>query len=229
MAHDVLEEGSARVLPSPRQEAFCGMITLFFPSPVFGWCFTIVLAALLGVAAVVDFRTMRVPKRWVLVVLVAGVVATLLRGALLGAAGELVWVLGKNGPWVGMLDAFLLALCGVLVGFFVTTGLWILGVCGGGDVKLTAAVGAWLGPVKILLALLVAVCVVVVLLTVRMAPAVFQGQVGPGRKLKSRLVTFSLPLAVGTVFLLAAALGNDQIIADIARMMGAGGAGSNQP
>ncbi|MGL4552119.1 MAG: prepilin peptidase, partial [Gemmataceae bacterium] len=34
----------------------------------------------------------------------------------------------------------------LVVGFFVFFGIWTLGGCGGGDVKLFAAVGAWVGP-----------------------------------------------------------------------------------
>src|ERR1700722_5538351 len=137
------------------------MISLFFPSFVFGLCFTAALLVLLGAAAVIDVRTMLVPKRLVFVTLGAGAIATLLRGALLGASDQQVWCLAPGGVWGGLADAFLFALCGVLVGFFATFALWILGVCGGGDVKLTAALGAWLGPTKLLVTLVVAVLVVV--------------------------------------------------------------------
>jgi len=193
------------------------MVPPFFPSPLFGWCFSTVLLVLLGMAAVHDLRTRIVPKWLGFTILGVGVLATLARGALLGAAGLPTWFLGPGGPWVGLADGFLFALSGVLVGFFVTFALWILGICGGGDVKLTTAAGAWLGPAKVLLVLAGAVVVVVLILLVRLTPQLLQGKLPSGRPRKSRLVTFSLPLALATLAILLAALYNDSQIAEIAR------------
>src|SRR5438270_8400 len=46
----------------------------------------------------------------------------------------------------GALDGLLFALAGFGLGFALFFVLWVLGACGGGDVKLFAALGAWVGP-----------------------------------------------------------------------------------
>ncbi len=51
---------------------------------------------------------------------------------------------------MGALDGFLFALVGSLVGFAFFAILFALGTCGGGDVKLFTAIGAWLGRQRLL-------------------------------------------------------------------------------
>jgi Flp pilus assembly protein protease CpaA len=139
----------------------------FFPDPVFAWTFFLVLVALTTVAAYIDLRTLTIPKRLTLLTLALGVVFSMVRCAWLGAAGQAVEVLGLalHGVWGGLLGGFVYALVGVLFGFTLFFVMWILGTCGGGDVKLFAALGAW-GGVVLTLALLLGTIVYVVFLSV---------------------------------------------------------------
>lgn len=85
-----------------------------------------VLIALLVIAAVSDFKTLRIPN-W----LTFG-------GVLFGLIYNTV------APWSP--DAgFLWALQGLLVGFLIMLPLYVLKVMGAGDVKLMAMIGAFLG------------------------------------------------------------------------------------
>jgi prepilin peptidase CpaA len=86
-----------------------------------------VLVALVG--AVIDIRSARIPNRLTYTALLA---ALLLRTALLGLAGL------KSGA-IGML---------VAGGLFLL--LFVLGAMGGGDMKLMAAVGAWVGSMQVM-------------------------------------------------------------------------------
>lgn len=83
------------------------------------------LLALLGVAAVVDWRTRRIPNWLNLLILVTGLVNACTWGV-------------PTGPKMAAL--------GLLTGFGILILPWFLGAMGGGDVKMLAGVGAWLGP-----------------------------------------------------------------------------------
>lgn len=83
------------------------------------------LMLLLVWAAVEDLRARRIPNVITLTLLASG----LLRAALFDGT-----------------PTFAQALAGMGVGFGLTFVLFVLGAMGGGDVKLMAAVGAWLGP-----------------------------------------------------------------------------------
>lgn len=96
---------------------------------------TLVLATVCLVAAVLDVRSFRVPNALVVPLLFAGLAVQAMRG-------------GVAGLGIGAL--------GAVVGFGVLVGLYAAGAMGAGDVKLGAAVGAWLGAAAILHALLVA-------------------------------------------------------------------------
>jgi prepilin peptidase CpaA len=83
------------------------------------------LIVLLGVAAAIDARTRRIPN-WLTFGLMIGGLA---RTAMFGSAG-------------GMTAALL----GFVVGAAIPLVLFAISALGGGDVKLLAAVGIWLGP-----------------------------------------------------------------------------------
>jgi len=104
------------------------------PGPVFAWVFVGTLLGFLAVAAVVDYRSLVVPKWLTLPMLALGFVANgVLGGVDPGGAG---------GVFYGLVTA----LAGFGTGFGLFFVMWVLGTCGGGDVKLFAAVGSWVGP-----------------------------------------------------------------------------------
>jgi len=141
----------------------------FFPDPVFGWYFFAVLMIFLVVAAYIDSRTLRIPKWLTISLLALGVVFNVVRGAGLGAvlaahgSGSGVYFL-RPGTWPGALDGLLFALLGFAVSFGLVYILWVLGSMGGGDVKLFAALGAWVGPWHALYIFMATGPVIVVLL-----------------------------------------------------------------
>ncbi len=118
----------------------------YFSDPLFGWLFLAGLSALLATASYTDQRFMKVPKWLSLPALGLGLLISMLRGGLLAANGSAVWILGVGSVTTGVLDGLLFALAGFTVGFVLFFGMWLMGVCGGGDVKLFAALGAWIGP-----------------------------------------------------------------------------------
>ena len=83
-----------------------------------------------AVAAVYDVRAHRIPNAISAPLLVAGLVFR-----------------GGSGGWSGLGDAF----AGFAVGFGIVFCMWLLSAAGGGDVKFTAAAGAWLGPYHLVL------------------------------------------------------------------------------
>ena len=83
------------------------------------------LLGLLGVAAVTDLRSRRVPNWLTATVLLTGFAQSLTRFAL-------------TTP----LESF----AGLCVGFILTFVMYAVGGRGAGDVKLMAGIGAWLGP-----------------------------------------------------------------------------------
>lgn len=87
------------------------------------------------VACFTDLRSRRIPNWLVLPYLPAGIAVS-------------AWQGGWHG--VGM------SLMGVLVGLLGYGVFYLMGGMGAGDVKLVAAVGAWIGPMQLLMALLVA-------------------------------------------------------------------------
>src|SRR3954464_14413049 len=108
----------------------------YFPDPVSGWVFLMALIGVLAIASYTDERTMKVPKWLTLPALGLGLLFSLLRGGLLGGHGMPVWLFADPGAALGVLDGLLFALAGLVVGFVLFFGLWVLGFCGGGDVKL---------------------------------------------------------------------------------------------
>ena len=111
------------------------------------------LAALLLLAAGIDLRERRIPNWLTASIAIGG----LLRG-----------FMAHSGITPGM------SLLGFGAGFALPLVLFMLNAVGGGDVKLLAAVGAWIGPVNILI---VFVLKDVVGLVIVLAQAVWQRRV----------------------------------------------------
>ncbi|MGA3373605.1 MAG: prepilin peptidase [Terracidiphilus sp.] len=107
----------------------------------------------LAVAVVTDLRRRRIPNWLVLPFLLAGIVISPLRSDWDGV-GQGFWLRTdwagiRHGFWHGLGQSFAGAGLGILIfGIF----LWMGGM-GAGDVKLCAAIGAWIGPAQLLLAL----------------------------------------------------------------------------
>jgi prepilin peptidase CpaA len=183
----------------------------YFPDPISGWTFLAAIVALLGIASYTDERYTKVPKWLTIPALVLGLIVSILRGTWLAANGHAVWILGDRGMALGGVDGLLFALSGTIIGFFLFFGLWLLGACGGGDVKLFAAIGAWIGPylcflVLILSLLFLSVCLVAVL-SYRLFRGVAPVLAGSNRAGRVRLkapvvVRFSLVAALATVLVL---------------------------
>ena len=93
------------------------------------------LLALLGVAAVSDWRSYRIPN-WLTF---GGALFALIYGTL-----------AARTPAVGALSAF----GGLGVGFAAMLPFYVIGIMGAGDVKLMAMSGAFLGPQQALMAVL---------------------------------------------------------------------------
>ena len=187
---------------------------MFFPNIGFAWAFVATLFAFLGTASYLDLKTTVIPK---------AVTVTALPVALAFNVARLIWLasdgvvgsgamIASTNLGVAALNGLLFTVLGFLFGFALFTAMWILGVCGGGDVKLFGAVGAWIG-------WKLAWWVFVITLIVIGALILFQGfrlaitgkwskMRKPGKKVyeskkpMQRLITFALPLTVATAIYL---------------------------
>ena len=182
----------------------------FFPNLPFAIGYVLLLLGGLGYAAWTDWKTLFVPKWLSLSLLGAGVLANVVRGAWLGAIGQPAWLLSAH-PALGGLDGFLFAIAGFLCGFLMFFLFWIFGICGGGDVKLVAAVGTWLGPRFILGGIVLSTPFLIVLVIGAMAYRITTGRMsqlaaqpadarGVGRR--RRVTSYSLPFALGVCVVL---------------------------
>ena len=84
------------------------------------------------IGAVCDWRTRKLPNALVVTALGCALIYAIVNGAI-------------QGGWIGVGMGLWRALGGFAVGFGVLIIPWLVGGGGGGDVKFTAAVGAWLG------------------------------------------------------------------------------------
>jgi prepilin peptidase CpaA len=187
----------------------------FFPTLQFAWGFLILLLASLAVASFVDQKHRVIPK-WITVSLfVAGLLISIVRGAYLGYQAHDLWMLSGNNVWLGALDGFLFAVVGAAAGFGVMFVFWILGTCGGGDVKLFTALGAWLGPLYsfyVLLGSLISLFFIFALkaVTGAMTMRTFrqaqnwrrQRAMGKTEKAPASRISYSLPVAIATLAVL---------------------------
>lgn len=166
-----------------------------------GYDFAALVALFTAVAAVLDYRTKKIPN-WLNV-----------SAAALGLAYH-TCLPGGMGP--------LLALAGLAIGFCLLLLPWLLGGGGMGDVKLLAALGAWMGPLLILvsfgLAAMLAACGAIVIIT---ASAVSEGfsvtrrryvqstaggaslSAGGKPRKTRRVLPFAVPVAMATWLVLA--------------------------
>jgi prepilin peptidase CpaA len=103
-----------------------------------------VLAVLLAAAVRSDLRTRRIPNRVALAILLCGLAAALLRVPAIAA------IAGDGGP------SLVGALAGMAAGLALTFPLYLVRALGAGDVKLFAAVGAWVGPWQVVGVILLA-------------------------------------------------------------------------
>ena len=83
------------------------------------------LVAMLVVAAAIDVRSRRIPNWLTLAMIAGGLAQSLLPGSVIGA--------GQSTMGIG-------------AGFALTFILFAIGAMGGGDVKMFAGIGAWIGP-----------------------------------------------------------------------------------
>jgi prepilin peptidase CpaA len=192
-------------------------IMSFFPDLYFGWTFVACLVVVLGIASWTDLRYLRVPNWLTVSALALGLVLNLIRGCWMGAIGQSAWVLPAGIVW-GVLDALLFSLAGFLFAFGLFFGMWILGVCGAGDVKLFAAVGAWLGPRLAFWMLAASTGIVMLVVLARMGLALLRGQpIAPrgkgsprtGKPGRNRILGYSLPLMLSALVVLPVALQSD--------------------
>lgn len=157
--------------------------------------FISVVSCYAAAAAVVDIRLHRIPNH----LTVPSAVFGLLFHTFFG------------GGW-----GILLSFAGLAVGFGLLFLPWLLGGSGMGDVKLLAALGAWLGPTHLLYVFVVSVFLAAVLaLGVMVKVAATQGvssvqrnylakgRSGKQRSRPQRVLPFAVPVALGTWIVLA--------------------------
>ena len=152
-----------------------------FVSVVFG----VLVVAFTLCAAVIDIRTRKIPN-WLTVPF-----------CLAGIAFNLIWQ-----GWAGLQASLL----GFAAGFAIMFVLLLIGGGGAGDLKLMAALGAWLGPKSIvavfLLSSLVVMLISAVILLARLASRL-AAPPGEQRAHQRIGVTYALPVACGTWLVLA--------------------------
>jgi Flp pilus assembly protein protease CpaA len=202
----------------------------FFPDAVvLAWAFYVVLVSITLIATYTDLRYLQIPKWLTLPTVALGVLVNIILGALTdGPRGP--FLIGGNGGFLGALDGLLLSLCGFVTGFGLFLLMFVLRTCRGGDVKLFAGVGAWVGPM-LCLYLLAGTIIAVVLMsmvrlvwkfathgfgktfrdyTLRGAPEKKKGQkANEPKTTRRRLTAYSPAVAMSAAFLLLWFFGPD--------------------
>jgi Flp pilus assembly protein protease CpaA len=184
----------------------------FFPNPWFAWVFYVALMVLLIVAAYFDLRYFAIPKPLSIITLLLGVAANIARGLWLGI---------EAGDWLyyGLGNALFVSITGFATGFGIFFVMWILGLAGGGDVKLFAAVATWIGYYYGFWLWIGSVVALVLLASVRLvfhtltrgtaatrhafsAKDASSGQKKPTSKPRQRLLAYSLSLTIAAALML---------------------------
>ncbi len=134
------------------------MEPLAFPEPslLVAWIFFALVSAITLTAALTDYRREIIPNWLTAPACLLGLLFHGVRGAWLAAQLDQALALGA---WQGLL--FALQGFGLLFGLFFV--MWVLGTCQGGDLKLFAAVGAWLGMERSIIVLVATVLVAALL------------------------------------------------------------------
>ena len=161
------------------------------------WTFVVAVGLYVALAAMLDLRMRRIPNYLTVPAAVSGL--------LYHSFAPAGW-----GPWV--------SLGGFAVGFALLLLPWLAGGSGMGDVKLLAALGAWLGTKGVLIAFgLSAVLGTVIALIVLLNHAATEGVSKTGRRFLSarrpvhrktgkkrsaRVLPFAVPVALSTYLLL---------------------------
>ncbi len=184
----------------------------FFPNLIFAWTFCAILCAMLTLACIVDVRTLHLPKSLTVTLFLTGIIASMLRGGMMAHLGISVFLLDSSSVIVGAFDGLLFALFGAIVGFAIFFVLFACGTCGGGDVKLFTALGAWIGAVASFWVLVVSIplvaCYVLVIGVIRLfvdPRKIFRMKPAPVSTLKgakrrgSIVLNFSVPLSIACV------------------------------
>ncbi|MGD0732928.1 MAG: prepilin peptidase [Terracidiphilus sp.] len=150
----------------------------------FAWWPTIIV---LAVATFTDLRNRRIPNWLVLPFLVAGIVVSPWRPD---------WHINGHGLWYGLGQSF----AGLGLAFLIYGLLFWMGGMGAGDVKLSVALGAWIGPYQLFIALVVtAMAGGIMVLCWAIAGGFFKDLfTGKGDHLK-RKMPYAPAIAVGTL------------------------------
>jgi prepilin peptidase CpaA len=136
----------------------------FADSVALAWTYFGVVLAITLIATYTDLRSLLIPKWLTLPALAGGVIFHVVLGGVRGPS--FLWA---DGGWLlGAVDGLLFALAGFAVGFALFFVMFMVGACHGGDVKLFAAVGAWVGPLLVILLLAVTIVFVVLLSIARL-------------------------------------------------------------
>jgi prepilin peptidase CpaA len=171
-----------------------------------GYVLAALVAAFTLAAAVIDYRTQKIPN-WLTV---PSAIAALLFHLVSGGGTGFLW-----------------ALAGFAVGFALLILPWILGGGGMGDVKLLAALGTWLGPIGILPAFGLGAACALIMAIILMVVSTFTAGIssterrflnrggaataGVAPRKYKRVLPFAVPVAVGTWLVLAWMLMSDKV------------------
>jgi len=101
-----------------------------------------------ALAAASDLRSKKIPNTLTVSAAVAGLIFQIIKGAI-------------EGGGYGALTGVGISLGGFATGFGILLVLWLMGGGGGGDVKLMAALGAWLGAPTLIIVFMISTLFVI--------------------------------------------------------------------